>query len=64
MTVSIVFKDFLNLKFIIIFMCMSFLPECLCTTCVSGAFESQKRELSPLEQELQRVVNLHMGAGN
>jgi hypothetical protein len=37
---------------------------CLCTACMLGAQRGYKRALDPLEQELQTVLNLHVGAGN
>lgn len=43
---------------------MDVLPECMSVDhIVPGASQSQKRALSPLELELQRVVS-YAGAGN
>lgn len=39
------------------------LRVCLCTMCVPGAHESQKRALYPLVPELQTVVSYCVGAG-
>lgn len=36
----------------------------LCITQVPGELGCQKGTLDPLEQELQRVVNYHVGGGN
>lgn len=36
----------------------------VCTTCVPGALEIQKRMLDSLKLELWTVVSYHMGPGN
>lgn len=36
----------------------------MCTTYVSGAHGGQKGEPEPLEQELQKFISHHVGAGN
>lgn len=41
-----------------VLVCMSvWLHVCLCTTCVPGTLEGQRRVLDLLEQELQTVVS-------
>ena len=41
-----------------------FLPLCICTTCVSGTREGQKRVKDPLELELPMVINHKAAAAN
>lgn len=40
------------------------LHACLCTVCMIGAQECQKRVWDPQELELQMLVSLHVGVGN
>lgn len=40
------------------------LHACLCTVCMTGAQECQKRVWDPQELELQMLANLHVGVGN
>lgn len=37
------------------------LHVCMCTLCMSGANDGQKRFLDPLEMEPQRIMSRHMG---
>lgn len=46
------------------FVCLSALPACMCTICVSGAYGSQKKVLDFLDLQLQDVVSSHVGPGN
>lgn len=62
------FKNYFHL---FIFMCigvlscpLSFVSVCLCTICVPGTHEGQRRALDPLELELQTAVSFHAAAGN
>lgn len=46
-------------------MCMSAcLHVYMCVTCVPGAHGGQKRDLGPLELDLQRVISYHVGFGS
>jgi hypothetical protein len=45
-------------------MCMGILSRCMCTTYMPSAQRSQKKELDPLELELEPVMNYCVGAGN
>lgn len=50
--------------FVLQFMRMYVLLACLCTICMSGACEGQKRALDILKLELQMFVNHYVYAGN
>lgn len=46
-------------------MCMSLcLYVCICTMCIPGSHEGQKKVLNPLEVELPMVVSHHFSAGH
>lgn len=46
-------------------MCTGVLSVCMSVycVCVPGVYRDQKRELDPLQLELQRAVSCHVGAG-
>lgn len=45
-------------------MCMSVLFACLCTMCMPGVQESQKRVMDPVELGLQIVMTHYVSFGN
>lgn len=45
-------------------LCLSVLPKCMCTMCVPGTCEGQKRALDPPELELRMVMHNHVKVGN
>lgn len=51
-------------KFFYVNGCLAWIYVCMCTTCVPGAVESQRRALDALKLKLQRVLSLFVGAGN
>ena len=52
----------LILKLFLVFMCLAYV--CICAPCVYSTQGVQKKELDPLELELEMITSLHVGSGN
>lgn len=48
---------------LVYFMCVGALLARMCTTCVPGSYEGQKRALDYFEWGLWMIVSYHVGAG-
>lgn len=53
-----------SLYFLRSILCVSYRYAYLCSTCLSGALEGQKKLMDLLELELQMIVSCYVGAGN